>query len=493
VTSVDSAAVAPFARDELARRRLADFGSLMMPGYERPRHVEMLCEYLEALERGDIRRLVVEMPPRTSKSTHVSQLLPAWWLGRHPSHQVMLASYGAELAEGQSRRARGLVVDPRYPFATTVAAASSAVNRWNTTQNGAVIAAGVLGGLTGHGADLLIVDDPVKDREAADSPAISEATWRWWSETALTRLQPNARALVTGTRWSQGDLIGRILSGSGASEWTVLRLPALAEADDPLGRAEGEALWPEWFDVAYLEALRAQIGERAWSALYQQAPTPAEGATFKRAWLEGRYDEFPEGLKIVTAIDASFGKSVASDYSAIVTAATDNKNIYVLHATRGRWDFNSLCRQIEREAREWNPNGPIVVEDAAAGQSAIQELKRTTGLNIVAVKPNGSKIARAEAISATFESGRVFFPANASRWRDELIEEIASFPGGRNDDFVDAIVYAIQRLRPVKRSGGGVAGVIINDRRIARVSSDMSLARRKALARPRGDFDPRYS
>jgi predicted phage terminase large subunit-like protein len=498
---VDREAVAAAARDELARRHLADFGALMVPSYERARHVELLCEHLEALERGEIQRLVVSEPPRHSTSLHVTQLLPAWWLGRHPRDRISLASYGAELAEAHSRRARGFVANPRWPFETAVAGDSSAVNRWDVRQGGGVIAAGVSGALTGHGAHLLVVDDPVKDREAADSAAIRESTWRWWSEVALTRLQPGARVCVTGTRWHADDLIGRILTGAGAHEWTVLTLPAIAEVDDPLGRAEGEALWPEWYDVAHLETLRGQIGERPWQALYQQTPTPTEGALFKRAWLEGRYDQVPDGVTIVTAVDASFGKSVASDYSAIVTVAGDGRDIYVLHAARGRWAFNELCEQVKREARDWNPNGPILLEDAAAGQSAIQELRRTTGLNVIPVKPDGSKLARAEAASPAFESGRVFFPSKMSRWRDELIEEVASFPAGKNDDYTDALVYAVQRLRPVVKSGGTVAGVVTSNgwlrdsqRRAAdRQSRDATRRRRQALRLPRGLFDPRYS
>jgi predicted phage terminase large subunit-like protein len=481
--SVDRAALAAVARDELARRRLADFGSLMLPSYERPRHVEALCEHLEALERGDIQRLAVSEPPRHSKSLHVSQLLPAWWLGRNPRERIILASYGAELAEAHSRRARGLVADPRWPFEVALAGDSSAVNRWDTSEGGGVIAAGVLGGLTGHGAHLLVVDDPVKDREAADSPAIRESTWRWWTETALTRLQPGARVCVTGTRWHADDLIGRILNGPGANEWTVLTLPAIAEPGDPIGRTEGEALWPEWFDVEHLELLRVQIGERAWQALYMQTPTPAEGALFKRAWLDARYDRPPDGLRVVTAVDASFGKSVASDYSAIVTVGTDGRDFYVLHATRGRLDFNRLCVAIKREAAAWNPEA-VVVEDAAAGQSAIQELRRTTGLNVLAVKAQGSKLARAEAVSPAFEAERVLFPSTSTRWRDEIVEELASFPTGRHDDMVDAIVYAVQRLRPIKQSGGSLAGVVSHRR---------PSARERDARRPLSELDPRYA
>jgi predicted phage terminase large subunit-like protein len=324
---------------------------------------------------------------------------------------------------------------------------SAAVNRWNTTGGGGVIAAGVGGGLTGFGADLLIVDDPVKDRSEADSPAIREATWRWWTEVALTRLQPGAVVLLTMTRWHEDDLAGRILAAPSTDEWTVLSLPALAEEGDVLGRVLDEPLWPEWFGAGALQARRAETGPRGWAALYQQRPSPEEGNIFRREWLAGRWTELPRlGVAVVQGVDASFGKGVASDFSAIVTVGSDGHDLYVLDVSRGRWDFAALVGAVQREAAEWNPRA-ILLEDAAAGQSAIQELRRATALPIVAVKPQGSKLARAEAITGLLESGRVLFPANALAWRDELIEELASFPSGRHDDQVDALVYALGRAR----------------------------------------------
>ncbi len=241
--TVSPETLAPLLQAELARRRLGDFLATLLPSYQAAAHTRLLCEHLERLEAREIRRLIVLAPPRHSKSTHVAQAFPAWYLGRRPSESVIVASYSAELAEAHSRRARGYVADPRYPFETRIAADSSAVNRWATTDGGGLIAAGVGGGLTGHGADVLVVDDPVRDREAADSPTIRESTWRWWSEVALTRCQPGAVILLTQTRWHQDDLAGRILNAPGADEWTLLRMPALAEEEeDPLEREEGEAL-----------------------------------------------------------------------------------------------------------------------------------------------------------------------------------------------------------------------------------------------------------
>jgi predicted phage terminase large subunit-like protein len=483
VTAVDPREIAPFAREELARRRIGDFLTLLLPGYEQPPHVLALCEHLEALERREIARVVVTMPPRHGKTLHVSQALPSWYLGRRPREHVILASHSAELAEQNSRRARGFVLDPRWPFEAQVSRESAAVGRWHTPDGGGLIAAGVRGAITGFGADLLVVDDPVKDREDADSEAIRESTWSWWTDVAMTRLHSKAIVLLCQTRWHEDDLTGRVLNSRGADAWTVLSLPAFAEENDAIGRVEGEPLWPDRYGVDALEQQRETMGSRSFAALYQQRPAPAEGATFKRSWLEGRFANVPESARVVQAVDASFGKGVASDYSAVITVATDGRSFYVLHAARGRWDFNDLCARIKSEAAAWGPE-VVVVEDAAAGQSAIQELKRTTGLPIVPVKPQGSKLARAESVSPLFEAERVFFPADESRWRDELIEELASFPSGRHDDQVDGLVYALDRLR-ARRGGVGLAGAIVHTSRVP-----TALEREAAAFRdPRCDVD----
>jgi predicted phage terminase large subunit-like protein len=312
------------------------------------------------------------------------------------------------------------------------------------------------GAITGHGAHVLILDDLIRGAADASSETIREAAWRWLREDALTRLQPGGAVVAVGTRWSQDDPLGRLLSSSG--DWTHLHLPALSEGNgDLLGRPEGEALWPEWFDRARLDGLRVELGTRAFSALYQGSPTPDEGAVFKRPWLTGTYETLPEKLYVVTGCDASFGKGVGSDYSALVTVATDGTRFYVLDCVRGRWEFNALVERIKSVEREYQP-AAILVEDAAAGQSAIQELHRLTDLPVVAVKPEGSKLARAESVSPLFEAGRVAFPE--VWWREELVEELASFPSGKHDDMTDALVYALRRLKERGASGAGVAGSV---------------------------------
>jgi predicted phage terminase large subunit-like protein len=458
-------ALAPLARAELARRHLTDYAALMLPGYERAPHLDLLADHLQALERRELQRLIVSMPPRHGKSLHVSQLLPSWWLGRRPAESVILSSYAAELASANSRRARGFMLDSRYPFpGVRVSDESSAVARWHTSRGGGCLAAGVGGGITGFGADLAVVDDPVKDADEAASPTVLESIWTWWTQVLLTRLQPNAAVLLTMTRWSQGDLVGRILDAPGADAWTVLSLPAVADGPDALGRNEGDALWPDRYDRDVLDQRRIDLGSRAFSALYQQSPTSSEGHTFKRDWLAGRYDKAPDTLEVVLAVDSSFGEGTASDYSALMVVGSDRSFFYVLDCVRGRWEFPALLSQIGKVSGRWTPR-VVLIEDTGSGKSALQALRDGTKLQVVGVKTGGrSKVSRAEAVSPSFEAGRVLFPSQVVAWRDPLIEELADFPGGKYDDQVDAFVYALERLRAAPTSAGGVAGVIRHPR-----------------------------
>lgn len=446
---------------ELARRHMPDFLALVVPDYQRAKHIDLLCERLEALERRDIRRLMVFMPPRHAKTLHCSQALPAFWLGRRPAESVILASHSAELAEQNSRRARAFLQDPRWPFeGVAVSPESAAVGRWATTANGGIRAAGVGGAITGFGSHLLAVDDPFKDRADADSAAVRETVWTWYSQVALTRLQPGGVVLIVSTRWHTDDLCGRILSSPGAAEWEVLSLPALAEESDPLGRKVGDPLWDAWYDRETLEALREEMGSRAFSALYMQAPTPDAGAVFQRAWLEGRYSKLPD-LHVVQAVDSAFKTGVANDYSVVATWGTDGKWFYLLDVARGRWEFPELLAAIEREAAEHSPTA-ILVEDAAAAQSAIQVLRRETSLPIVPVKAEGTKVSRAEAVSPLFESGKVLLPEQEPAWLGDWVEEHVTFDAGKHDDQVDTTSMALKRLRGRGRGGSG-AIVIRNE------------------------------
>ncbi len=422
----------------------------MDPTYTRARHADLLIEHLEAVERGDIRRLMVFEPPRHSKTYHVSERFPAWATGRNPKVQGILASYGAELAERNSRVIRNLLRDERWPFpGVAVSDDSGAVNRWSTSAGGIWVAAGVGGAMTGFGADLLLIDDPVKGRAEADSETFRETAWSWYTEVARTRLMPGGKIVLCQTRWHEDDLAGRLLNSAGAANWTVLRLPALAdEPDDPLGRKTGESLWPEWFDTEALNEIKADLtteqGARAWQALYQQRPTADEGGQFKRAWFAERWDEEPKTNFRVMGVDAAYKTGIMNDYSAIVVAGISGHNMPLLDVRQGRWEYPELKRAIIEAAEEWRPHA-VVIEDTAAGQSVIQELRRTTQLPVIPIKVSASKEARAATVAPTCESGKVILPKHGSLV-GALVDQLAAFPAGLHDDMVDAFVHAFGYL-----------------------------------------------
>lgn len=447
-----------------AQDSLGAFCGRMDPIYEPARHSNLLIEHLEAVERGEIRRLMVFEPPRHSKSYHASERFPAWNLGRNPRDQIILASYGAHLAERASRIVRNLMTDQRWPFAGVgVAPDSSAVDRWATTHGGVVVAAGVGGAMTGFGANKLIIDDPIKGRAEADSETYRESTWSWYTEVARTRLMPRGSIVVCQTRWHEDDLAGRILNSAGAAGWTVVDLPALARDDgDPLGRAAGEPLWPEWFDAAALEEIRVDLtnaqGSRAWQALYQQRPTADEGGQFKRAWFSQRWEKMPWPDLRVLAVDAAYKTGVMNDFSAIVVAGVTDTAYPVLDVHQGRWEYPELKRHILEKAQEWQPHA-ILIEDTAAGQSVIQELRRAAPAPVIPVKVTASKEARAATVAPICEGGRIVLP-QFGPFVGDMVDQLAAFPTGQHDDMVDAFVHAIgylamaegmQKRRPVQK------------------------------------------
>ena len=429
---------------ELARRHLADFCGLMYEKYEKTAHTELLCKHLEALEAREIERLAVFMPPRHSKSYHVSQRFPAWYIGRNPDQLVKLASYSAELAESNSRKVRALVQDYRWPFAAKVAGESFAVNLWHIANNlGEVGAAGVGGPLTGFGSDLLVIDDPFKGPEDANSALQRDRVWTWYAEVADTRMQKGGVQLLTQTRWHDDDLAGRILNSALANTWTVLTLPAIAVDDDALGRAPGEALWPEWFPIERLEQIRDTMGSKSFSALYQQDPLPIKGSTFQAEWFERRYDKLParSTLAIIQTIDSAWKTGVSNDFSVISTWATDKIDYFLIDVWRKRVEYTDLKRAAQDKFYEQKPS-VVYCEEAASGLALISELQRTTNLPIVAVKARASKTVRAEIATPFFEAGRVVLPREAP-WLDEWIREHLRFPNAKHDDQVDCTSMAL--------------------------------------------------
>jgi predicted phage terminase large subunit-like protein len=439
-----------FFIDERDRRRLSFFARRMFPGYQSAAHIARLIDHLEWAARTPNARLIVTMPPRSSKSLHVSELFPAWYLGNHPNERIIAASHSASLAYTFSRRVRNLFDHPRWPFpAVTVAGDKAAVQAWDIEgTRGGYLAIGVGGSPTGSGSDLMLVDDPLRSAADADSATTRESLWEWWTGTMRTRLEPGAKVILTATRWHDDDLTGRLLQEQerGGEQWTHLHLPAI---DD-----DGNALWPERWPLAALLQTKAAIGSRAWQSQYQGDPQPAEGGMFKRHWW-GRYTEPPRIERAELVLDSAFKEGVGADYSALALWGTDGRgSAYLLNAWRDRVEFPGLLR-LCRDAYAWSsaryPGLPLVIEDKASGQSAIQVLRRADGphpaLPIVAYAPPGnvSKIARAEAITGLVEGGRVFVPEYAP-WLEDWLAEHERFPTGAHDDYVDTSAMAIDRL-----------------------------------------------
>ena len=388
--------MAAAARKELAKRRFIPFCARMDDQYARARHIDVLAEYLEALERREITKLIVNEPPRHSKSYHVSERFPAWYFGRNPRDQVIIGTYAQEKSNDFSRKVRGLLQHPLYPFDVRVAKDSSAVNRWNTNQGGTLLAAGVGGGLTGFGAHLLIIDDSVKGRKEADSPVYRQDQWNWFTDVAGTRRMPRAAQLVTMTRWHEDDIVGRILNSKDARNWTVLDLPAIAERPedrpdpvtklprpDILGRAPGEALWPAWFPREALPSVEnGEISLRSWFALYQQRPTTPEGITIKRAWFVRRWTMLPTLKATVQVVDSAFEDGVANDWSVIATFGTDGVDLYLIDIWRGRVEFPDLITALKDQYAKHRPTRGVIIEKKASGHSAIQTLRRSTRIPV---------------------------------------------------------------------------------------------------------------
>jgi predicted phage terminase large subunit-like protein len=454
---VDRAALQKAILPVLARDELKAFCLLMDSKYTVAAHADTLIEHLEALERRDIQKLMVFEPPRVGKTYHISERFPAWYLGRHPDHNIIAASHSSRLAEKASRRVRALLQSADYPFPEVqIDSHLKAADRWETTKQGGVLAAGVGTGIVGFGADVLIIDDPVADRQHADSETERNNVWEWYTDAASSRLMPNAVELLMHQRWHEDDLAGRLLNSPQANDWTVLNIPALAEVGDPMGRKPGEAIWPEKFNEEFYAKRKELIGPRAFAALYQQRPAAMEGTMFKRSWFNRRWDILPihdfsdDGVrrasrwKVVQFVDTAFKTGVGSDYSVIATWATDGVDFYVLDIWRKQVEYPDLKRAITNSAQVHKPRA-IFIEDKASGQSILQDLRVNTSLLIIPFTVGGSKEGRADAVTPFFEAGKVVLPSAAS-WVDEFIEEHISFPNSAHDDMVDTTSMALKEL-----------------------------------------------
>ncbi len=312
--------------------------------FYRYKHIKYLDRALtEAIGKGDA-RLVISLPPRHGKSWLTSLYTPAWFLSLFPERNVILTSYEASFAASWGRQVRNLIQEHSAVLGLSLAQDSMASDRWHTLEGGGMLTAGIGGPITGRGGHLLLVDDPIKNFEEASSSTQRQKTIDWFNSTFYTRCEPGASVIVLMTRWHQSDLAGYILSEH-QDPWQEIRLPAIAEADDPIGRKEGEPLCPERYDEAKLASIKVAVGRRIWNALYQQRPSPAEGTIVNRNWLKF-YKTLPGTLNswVITA-DLAFKDSTNCDYSVFQVWATSGSNCYLIDQVRDRMNFPTVIRE----------------------------------------------------------------------------------------------------------------------------------------------------
>lgn len=405
----------------------------------------MLIDKLEAVTRGDIDRLAVFMPPGAAKSTYASILFSPWYFGNYPDHCVIAASHTAELAEKWGRRVRNLVAEHSLILGVDLAADSQAAGRWETDRGGEYFAAGVGGAIAGRRADLVVIDDPVRSREDADSELIRDKTWDWYKSDLYTRLKPGGRIVLIQTRWHEDDLAGRLLAdmGAGGDQWEIISLPAIAEGNDPLGRRAGEALWPEWENGAELDRKRRTIGPRDWTALYQQRPAPEEGDYFKAQWLKP-YVTAPatDTLAIYGGSDYAVTAD-GGDYTVHVVVGVDPEGrMYLLdmwrkQASSDEW-VEAFCKLVKDwKPREWaEEQGQIRAGVGPFLERMQRERKAYVYRRDFPVR--GDKAVRAQSIRGRMALEGLYVPQNAT-WLPDLRAELLSFPAGKHDDQVDAL------------------------------------------------------
>ncbi len=437
--------LAPFVEAALAKKSFLDFCKLLYPGFQDPPHIRLMATELERVEAGEVRRLIISMPPRHSKSTMASQLFPAWFLGRNPRSDAIVATHSATLSQEFSRKSRALLVDDKWPFETRLSETSSAVDRWHTTDDGGLLAVGVQGSVTGRGGHLIVLDDLLHD---SGTETEREAAWKWFHEVLIPRLEPGGRIVLLATRQHDEDPIGRVLSGPDADRWRNITLPAIAEENDPLGREPGAALWPERVTLEQLNEFRVSMGDRAFNCQFQQRPAAEAGILFKRDWLSTTFrpNEAVHGqLAKVLAVDGAWRTGPSNDYSALTVWASNGIEFFLLDAVRGRWEYPDLRRRVAEMAVMHRVIAALI-ESAASGLALIQELKRTISVPVIEVVPRGSKESRIDSILPIFEAGKVRLPEGAP-WLDEWVDEHLRFPNGRHDDFVDTTFLALDRLR----------------------------------------------
>jgi predicted phage terminase large subunit-like protein len=434
---------------EKGQNNFISFVKTMWPGFISGRHHAVMARKFEDIASGKLKRLIINMPPRHTKSEFASYLLPAWFLGKYPGKKIIQCSNTAELAVGFGRKVRNLVDGETYAKIfpnVSLRHDSKAAGRWSTNADGEYFAIGVGGTVTGKGADLLIIDDPHSEQEAAlaaNDPSIYDKVTEWYTSGPRQRLQPGGAIVIVMTRWGKRDLTGQVLKAEGQRGGESAILPS------------GNPLWPEFWSLKELDALKTELPNTKWQAQYQQNPTSEESAIVKREWWRIWEEGDPPTCEFtLMAWDTAFEKSNRADYSActlwgVFQKADENgimqSNLILLNALRDRLEFPALKKKVIEEWKDWEPDS-MIIEKKASGAPLIYEL-RAMGIPVQEFTPvkGNDKITRLNAVSDLFASGRVWAPN--THWAEEVVDEVASFPSGEHDDYVDTVSLALMRFR----------------------------------------------
>ena len=441
---------------DLARESFMHYVNHVYDGFIVGRHHKIIAEKLERIASGDLKRLIVNMPPRHSKSEFASYLMPSWFLGRNPKLKIIQATMNTELAVRFGRKVRDLIADPVYAEVfpkTDLKQDSQAAGRWETSAGGEYFAAGVGAAMTGRGGDLIIIDDPHSEQDALSATAY-DRTYEWYTSGPRQRLQPGGAIIIVQTRWSKKDLTGRLLQAQGndimSDQWEVVEFPAIMPSDQPL--------WPEFWKKEELLKVKASLSPGKWNAQWQQNPVSEETAMIKREWWqEWEHEDIPKLDYIIQSYDTAFSKKETADYSAITTwgvfepHSNGEQHLIMLDAKKGRWNFPELKTIAQEEYEYWEPD-MMLIEAKASGTPLADEM-RLLNLPVLTFSPGRKKggggmdkTTRMHMASPIFEGGKVWYPAG-KRFAEDVIEEVASFPNGDHDDFCDSMTMALMRFR----------------------------------------------
>ena len=430
-----------------AKQDFLSFVKCVWPDFVEGSHHRHIAEKFNQLASGEINRLIINMPPRHTKSEFASYLLPAWMVGREPRLKIIQATHTAELAIRFGRKAKNLIDSENYSkiFKTKLQEDSKAAGRWETSDGGEYFAAGVGGAITGRGADLLIIDDPHSEQDALSKVSLERA-YEWYTSGPRQRLQPGGKIVLVMTRWSLKDLTGVLVANqkeAKSDQWHVVEFPAIMDQ---------EPVWPEYWKMDELEKVKAALPVAKWNAQWMQQPTSEEGAILKREWWRTYdSDDIPPLHHVIQSYDTAFLKKETADYSAITTwgiwypSDDEGANLILLDAIKGRYEFPELRRMALEQYKYWNPE-TVIVEAKASGLPLTYELRKMDipVTNFTPSKGN-DKHARVNAVAPLFESGMIWAPNQ--KFAEEVIEECAAFPYGDHDDLVDSTTQAIMRFR----------------------------------------------